>query len=107
MSTTGKILALRVEGHAGYAKVGEDIVCASASILAFTLAQCVAEAEHKYVDVGLASGDAFICCEPTDKELPRMQNAFAFAKTGYALLAHEYPQCVEITDAEDLCVFNI
>ena len=39
--------SLRLEGHAGYAEHGKDIVCASASILAYTVAQYVKyEDEH-------------------------------------------------------------
>jgi uncharacterized protein YsxB (DUF464 family) len=100
-ATTGKNLALKVEGHAGYAKMGEDIVCASASILAYTVAQCVMEAELEGnlvapPQIVLDGGEAFILCEPTEDSLPGMENIFAFARKGFELLAHNYPQYVRL-----------
>lgn len=87
----GKKLSVRVEGHAGYAEHGKDIVCASASILAYTLAQFVMEAEGSFVD--LASADTTIECETDDESII---NAFDFAKRGYELLALNYPQYVKL-----------
>ena len=87
----GKKLSVRVEGHAGYAQHGKDIVCASASILAYTLAQFVMEAEGSFVD--LASADTTIECETDDESII---NAFDFAKRGYELLALNYPQYVKL-----------
>ena len=101
VATTGKNLVLKVEGHAEYAEVGKDIVCASASILAYTVAQCVREAEMEgnLVDqpkIVLEGGEAYILCEPTEDSLPGMENAFSFARKGYELLAHNYPQYVRL-----------
>jgi uncharacterized protein YsxB (DUF464 family) len=106
IATEGKILGLRLKGHAGYAKVGKDIVCASASILAYTVAQFVKEAEHQGdltapPKIQLKEGDTIVACEPGEDTMDAMYNAFSFAKIGYALLAHNYPQYVElITDGE-------
>jgi uncharacterized protein YsxB (DUF464 family) len=106
IATEGKILSLRLEGHAGYAEVGKDIVCASASILAYTVAQFVMEAENKGdlaspPHIQLDSGDTLISCEPCEDTYEAVLNAYLFAKMGYALLAHNYPQYVElITDGE-------
>ena len=98
----GKKFSLRVEGHAGYAERGNDIVCASASILAYTLAQIVSDIE-RYGNlafptvVQMDSGDAFISCEAyDDADLMVLKSMFTFAIRGYALLAHNYPQYVEI-----------
>ena len=101
MATEGKNLALKVEGHAGYAEIGKDIVCASASILAYTMAQCVRDAEMEGNLVAppkivLEGGEAFILCEPTEDSLPDMENVFLFARKGYELLAHNYPQYVRL-----------
>ena len=98
---------LRVRGHAGQAEVGQDIVCASASILAYTLAQVV-KAMDSHGDfaepavIELESGDAIIICKAKDDYLfSEVLHAFFVIKTGYALLAHNYPQFVElITDVE-------
>ena len=101
----GKILSLRIEGHAGYAEHGKDIVCASASILANTLAATVLEFDEVYdVDtlVDLTSGDTTIKCKCNNyATYIAVSNAYRYTKVGYALLAHNYPQYVEfITDVE-------
>lgn len=101
-TTEGKKLSLRLEGHAGYAEHGKDIVCASASILAYTVAQFVMEAENNGdlispAKVQIGSGDTAIMCEPSDDAYNAIQNVYLFAKMGYVLLAHNYPQYMEIT----------
>jgi uncharacterized protein YsxB (DUF464 family) len=87
-----KKLSLRLEGHAGYAEIGKDIVCASASILAYTLASFVKDVEDSIVD--LTSGCTTIECETSDRAVV---NAFLHTKRGFELLAFNYPQYVEIT----------
>ena len=81
-------------------KAGKDIVCASASILAYTVAQFVMEAEHQgdleSAEIRMDSGDTLISCEPTEDISLGMQNMFQFAKMGYALLQHNYPQYVRL-----------
>ena len=94
-------LILKLEGHAGQADIGQDIVCASASILAYTVAQFVKEAEARgdlksQPEVKLEKGDAFISCEPADDILYGMQDCYLFAELGYNILAHNYPQYVEL-----------
>ena len=102
----GRKLSLRLEGHAGYAEMGKDIVCSSASILAYTVAAFVMEAERKGdlespSEIRLDSGDTLISCEPSEDIYDGVHHMYLFAKIGYALLAQDYPQYVElITDAE-------
>ena len=98
---SGQKLSLRLEGHAGYAEHGKDIVCASASILAYTLAQIVKDVEELgYLAsppvIQMDSGDTFISCEPAMSSMLKMKNMFLFAKMGYALLEHNYPQYVRL-----------
>ena len=94
-------VALIVEGHAGQAEKGHDIVCASASILAYTVAQYV-----RYVQklggmktkplIELKDGYMYISVCPTEKYFAEVLNAFFVAEVGYSLLAHNYPQYVEL-----------
>lgn len=98
---TPQKLSLRLEGHAEYAEHGKDIVCASASILAYTVAQYVKEAEHNGdlvspAQIQMKSGDMFISCEPTKATVFRMYDIYSFAMMGYTLLAHNYPQYVRL-----------
>lgn len=103
---SGKILSLRLEGHAGYAEDGKDIVCASASILAYTVAQFVTEAERKGdlvapAQIHLERGNTLITCVPTEDAYFTLQNAYSFALIGYALLENNYPAHVTLyTDVE-------
>ena len=89
-------LSLRLEGHAGYAEHGRDIVCASASILAYTLATIVGDFGINST-INLESGNTTIECECTDHPLMDVvRDAFNFANVGYSLLAHNYPQYVRL-----------
>ena len=98
--------SLLVEGHAGQAIVGQDIVCASASILAYTIAQIIKGMEHhgdlsETPTLKLESGDATIVCRAKDDYLfAEMMQYFLVVKTGYALLELNYPLYVEFTDGE-------
>jgi uncharacterized protein YsxB (DUF464 family) len=96
METHGK-LSLRVEGHAGYAEHGKDIVCASASILAYTLASIVDSFDEVEPMIDLTSGNTTIECECKDDETyTKVANAYHYTEIGYTLLAHNYPQYVRL-----------
>ena len=97
--------SLLVKGHAGQAEVGKDIVCASATILAYTIAQVVKAMDHhgdlvEPPTLDLEDGDATIVCRAEDDYLfSEMMQSFFVIWTGYQLLAHNYPQYVQlITD---------
>lgn len=93
----GKNLSLRLEGHAGYARRGKDIVCASASILAYTLAYIVDSIDEVETAINLKSGDAAIECRCKDEQTyARVADAYNYTKSGYALLAQNYPQYVSL-----------
>ena len=94
-------LELKISGHAGQADIGHDIVCASCSILAYTVAQLVKNAEvvgdlKTPAKIKLENGDAYISCKPTNEAYDTILSAFMFAEVGYKLLAHNYPQFVEL-----------
>ena len=94
---SGKKLSLRLEGHAGYAEIGKDIVCASASILANTLASIVSSFDEVESVIDLASGNATIECECEDEQtFISIKNAYHYTEIGYALLEHTYPQYVRL-----------
>ncbi len=98
-----RYLRLTVDGHAGSADKGHDLVCASASILAYTLAQVVQAMEHQgdlkgKPRIDMNDGDATIIlrCKSADIYAEAMHTFFVI-KTGYSLLAHNFPQYVELT----------
>lgn len=93
----GKKLSLRVEGHADYAEHGKDIVCASASILAYTLASIVDSFDEVEPIIDLTSGDTTIECRCKDNGIfAAVANAYHYTEIGFALLAHNYPQYVRL-----------
>ena len=101
-SDDGKTLILTVKGHAGQADVGQDIVCASASILAYMVAQVVKTMHDegklkKKPNIRLESGDAVITCKPTKQFYAEALHTFSVAQVGYDLLHHNYPQYVQLT----------
>ena len=95
-------LTLKLDGHAGQASIGHDIVCSSCTILAYTVAQIVKtagiEGDLKSVPVlHLESGEAVISCEPNDDVYGTIKSLYMFAEVGYKLLARNYPQFVDLT----------
>ena len=102
MDASRLMVSLHVKGHAGSNAPGHDIVCASASILAYTLAQNIKMSEErghlKYSPkIKLKEGDSIITCRAKDDEAyTEMLHTFLVIQTGYALLAHNYPHYVAV-----------
>ena len=97
---SGSII-LKLSGHAGAAKEGEDIICASASILAYTVAQ-VATFMYEQGDlrkkptIRMDKGDAEIVMKPKKSMYAQALHTYFVAQVGFTLLAHNYPQYVEL-----------
>ena len=87
---------MEVEGHALFDEHGKDIVCAGASILAFTLA----EQMKRYEDNGIAklSIDKGVMRVDTVSNDETCAIAFDIIKTGYKLLAAKYPDHITLID---------
>ncbi len=92
---------LRVNGHAGQAEIGKDIVCASASILTYTVAKEIKDMELRgqlaqTPRIELESGDAVIECKAASADAyEEILHTFYVVCIGYRLLAQNYPQYVE------------
>ena len=94
-------ITLVVNGHAGAAKEGEDIVCSSASILAYTAAQTL---RFMYEDGGLKEkptirvekGDALIVAKPNDDRYKEALHTFFVVQVGFLLLSRNYPEFVSL-----------
>lgn len=98
---TGRI-CLSVIGHANVADVGKDIICASASMLAYTIAQMVQD----YYEMGalmcppkiiLKSGRSNVTCIPKKDYYEEVRYAYLVVQTGLNLLARNYPEYVSLT----------
>ena len=87
---------LKVTGHAGSAEKGKDIVCASASMLMYTLAQTAKILEQKGrlkepALIRTESGDAEIAFTAKAKHSAEAAHCFFTVMVGYQLLCHNYP----------------
>jgi uncharacterized protein YsxB (DUF464 family) len=88
-----------IEGHAGSGEVGHDLVCASASILAYTLASLMdsmdkgVQVRDVTVDLDEEKG-ALISCEPAEDYIHSVRLMFDTICAGFDLLAQEYPEYV-------------
>lgn len=95
-------LSLRLIGHAGYAEHGKDIVCASASILVYTVAQMMTELYQQgrlfeQPLIKLEDGDALIKAKPNDWGIMDARHTLLMAQTGFELLQSNYPVNLQLT----------
>ena len=90
--------SLSMNGHAGYSDKGNDIVCASASTLAYTLwgylENCINVTD---IDTVERSGEMEISCTG-DKKV--VKTAFEMAVIGFLQLEKAYPQCIAVDTSE-------
>lgn len=105
---TLKGTTLTIQGHAGGAPRGQDLVCAAVSMLAYALAQRLTELERKGAlaqppQIRLTSGDAQIAAIAKENHAAQVQEAFDLIQSGLGLLQHHYPQQVELrTERKEL-----
>lgn len=89
---------LTIKGHANSAELGRDLVCASASILAHTIASQVANlsADRKVQrpTIKLESGDAEVSCVPHNRYKASVKLMFDTVCSGFELLARDYPEYI-------------
>ena len=90
-----------IEGHAESGEYGHDLVCASVSILAYTLASFVMNMEEaKQADsikADLGEGEALISCEASPKYKDTITLVFDTICAGFDILAQGYPDNVSYT----------
>lgn len=92
---------LEMDGHAGAAPKGEDLVCAGASMLCYTLAQAVALLDSQdalmYPPViEIRSGEASIIATPKDAHVGTVCMAFWTVQAGFYALSSNYPDYVRL-----------
>lgn len=102
MARYGGTYILRLEGHAGQADVGQDVVCAAASILCYTAAQTALDLYdagklRKKPRVDVEAGDSTVTICPKRDKVAEVLIALRTIETGFALLAHHYPEYVSFT----------
>ena len=75
-----------LEGHAGYAPEGQDIVCSAATMLAYALAVQL-EKEGLLAEWKMDKGKCMVFTEDPERAKPWME----MARTGFELLAKNFP----------------
>ena len=93
-------VALFAEGHAGYANIGHDIVCASISILTQTFAQVALGLRELGAGVvyDVSDGAVRVEIDALSCELFGYAScALQVVEVGYRLIAMQYPDYIKIT----------
>ena len=91
--------AIKAVGHANYAQVGKDIVCAGVSILTYTLVSSLTELTEDEIEVELDSGKNIIKFrENPSKRAQLLIDSFFI---GIQALVAEYPDYVNCPSIED------
>lgn len=92
---TDNALILDMKGHASFAELGKDPVCAGASILSMTVAQCVQNmGEEKKLQkkpvIRIRNGRVLVICKPKREHFAEALHTFYIGETGMHLLAESY-----------------
>lgn len=95
--------ALTLQGHAGSAPYGQDLVCAGVSALVYALAQRMTEWEEQGAleqppVIELSSGNARISAVAKEKYQREVSEDFRLIYSGLKLLQTHYPEGVQIRD---------
>lgn len=88
-------LRLTVRGHAGSAEPGHDLVCAAASILAYTCAACVDAADVENKTLHLYPGDAEISCRAGEETAENLRREMDAVCRGFEILRRKEPRFVD------------
>lgn len=94
-------LTLQLTGHADSAPIGQDIVCASASILAYTYAQRAMTMQRngllaRKAVIKLDEGNALVTIRPKQETMADALSTLITIQTGYQLLAKDYPEYINL-----------
>ena len=92
-------LSVKVSGHAGFAKKGEDIVCAAASVLVQALSVSLA-AKKIAQSISRDDGVLFVSVEwgkMKDNEKRSVASAFDLMIHGFRAMAESYPENITIS----------
>lgn len=91
-----KYHALTIEGHAYSAEPGQDLVCASVSALAYTLAANVENLARQGIvrspEITLDPGKAEIRCHPVSRFRSTVTLIFDTVCAGLDILSQQYPE---------------
>jgi uncharacterized protein YsxB (DUF464 family) len=95
------VLTMTVTGHAAFAELGKDPVCAGASVLAMTVAQCIQSMSEtgqlqKKANIIIRNGRVTVTAKPKPESFSQALHTFYVGETGMELLAAAYPGHVAV-----------
>lgn len=93
---------LCIHGHAGAAPMGKDVVCASASILGWTLLGAAMDPEEYHASYHLdeKTGLMDIRCEPEEQASIACRYLYEIIAYGFWMMADKYPDYVTFERSE-------
>lgn len=92
---------MKVKGHADTAPKGADLVCASATMLVYTVAQAMmfmheqGQLEEK-PHIKIREGKAIVAARPKEDYYAEVLHTFWVAQCGAHTLASNYPEAVSL-----------
>lgn len=94
-------IRMTLQGHAGAAPKGEDLICASASMLAYTVAQAVQFMFEqgmlaKKPKISIKEGSAAVVAIPREEYQAEVLHTYWVAQCGIHMLARNYPQYIKL-----------
>lgn len=89
------------KGHANYAERGKDIVCASVSILLYTLIESIDKSDLSAPPVAtFESGETLVRVKPKKENKGKICAVFSVVENGLKLLEKNFPENVKIVRRE-------
>lgn len=94
-------ICMKVKGHSGTAPKGQDLVCASATMLVYTVAQALTFMhEQGYLvekpHMKIREGKASVSVIPKDDYYAEVLHTFWVAQCGAHVLSKNYPEAVSL-----------
>lgn len=101
-------MSISLQGHAGTAPKGEDLVCAAVTMLTYTAAQAAmdflaADKLRREPTVSLASGDCVVTICPKETAKAEANAVWRTLLHGYQLLESSYQKAVSVYLIGDSC----
>ena len=92
---------LKVKGHANVAPKGQDLVCASATMLVYTVAQAIKLMDEQgYLvekpTIKIREGKAVVSATPKEEFYAEVLHTFWVAQCGAQVLSVNYPEAVSL-----------
>ncbi len=95
---SGNLAGFVIEGHAGCAMAGEDIVCAAVSSAAYMAANTITEIIKADAEIAVENGMMFVKVSAGDAV--RCRDVLAGLKLHFIGLEEQYPDCIQVNYLE-------